>query len=316
MPKRKIVIEVPAELDKERIDFFIAKLNPDNSRTFFQRLIKNGAVKLNDELCTVPRTAVRTGDKIIVEWPETSLVPTLVAEDIHLPVLYEDDTLLVIDKPPGMVVHPGAGNHSGTVVNALLGRNPNFSADLPVEGGRPGIVHRLDKDTSGCMVIAKNSSTLFKLSKAFSQREIDKTYITLVWGTPKQSTGKITNMIGRHPVKRKKMAEVERNGKLAISCYEVVKSGKIAERPASMLSVKIMTGRTHQIRVHMAGLKLPVIGDSLYGKKNDQVAPRQMLHAWKLAFKHPVSGEQMSFTAPLPDDFTLLAKQLSSSEDC
>ena len=310
MSQRKIVIEVPAELDKERIDFFIAKLNPDNSRTFFQRLIKNGAVKLNDKLCTAPRTAVRARDKIIVEWPETSIVPTLLAEDIHLPVLYEDDALLVIDKPPGMVVHPGAGNHSGTVVNALLGRNPDFGADLPVEGGRPGIVHRLDKDTSGCMVIAKNSSTLFKLSKAFSQREIDKTYITLVWGIPQKSTGKITNMIGRHPVKRKKMAEVERNGKLAISCYEVIKSGRVEERPASMLSVKIMTGRTHQIRVHMAGLKLPVIGDSLYGKKNDNAAPRQMLHAWKLAFKHPVSGEQMSFTAPLPDDFTALAEQL------
>ena len=310
MTQRKIVIEVPVELDKERIDFFIAKLNPDNSRTFFQRLIKNGAVKLNDELCTVPRTAVRARDKIIVEWPETSFVPTLLAEDIHLPVLYEDDALLVIDKPPGMVVHPGAGNHSGTVVNALLGRNPNFSADLPVEGGRPGIVHRLDKDTSGCMVIAKNSSTLFKLSRAFAQREIDKTYAALVWGIPKKSTGKITNMIGRHPVKRKKMAEVERNGKLAISCYEVIKSGTVEERPASMLSVKIMTGRTHQIRVHMAGLKLPVIGDGLYGKKNDHAAPRQMLHAWKLAFKHPVSGEQMSFTAPLPDDFKALEEQL------
>ena len=310
MTQRKIVIEVPVELDKERLDFFIAKLNPDNSRTFFQRLIKNSAVKLNDEICIVPRTAVRAGDKIIVEWPETSLVPTLMAEDIHLPVLYEDDALLVIDKPAGMVVHPGAGNHSGTVVNALLGRNPNFSADLPVEGGRPGIVHRLDKDTSGCMVIAKNSSTLFKLSRAFSQREIDKTYVALVWGIPKPATGKITNMIGRHPVKRKKMAEVDRNGKLAISCYKMIKSGTVEERPASLLSIKIMTGRTHQIRVHMAGLKHPVIGDSLYGKKNDHAAPRQMLHAWKLSFKHPVSGEQMNFTAPFPDDLCLLEEQL------
>jgi 23S rRNA pseudouridine1911/1915/1917 synthase len=310
MTQRKIAIKVPAELDKERLDYFIAKLNPDNSRTFFQRLIKNDAVKINGEICKAPRTAVHTGDAITVEWPETAVIPVLMAEDLHLPVLYEDDTLLVIDKPSGMVVHPGAGNHSGTVVNALLGRNPEFSADLPVEGGRPGIVHRLDKDTSGCMVIAKNSSALFKLSQAFAKREIDKTYVALVWGIPKNTTGKITNMIGRHPVKRKKMAEVDRNGKLAISCYKVIKSGTVEERPASLLTVKIMTGRTHQIRVHMAGLKSPVIGDSLYGKKNDHAAPRQMLHAWKLSFKHPVSGEQMEFCAPFPDDFKQLEENL------
>jgi 23S rRNA pseudouridine1911/1915/1917 synthase len=308
--RKKIELEVPIEFDKDRLDFFIAKLNPDNSRTFFQRLIKNGAVTLNGKLCKVPRTAVSEGDAVTVKWPETAIIPAIVPEDIHLPIIYEDDTLLVIDKPTGMIVHPGAGNPSGTIVNALHGRDPEFSADLPVEGGRPGIVHRLDKDTSGCMVIAKTTSALFKLSRAFSERKVHKTYAALVWGVPKIAADKIINQLGRHPVKRQKMAVVERNGKQAITCYELIKSGRINELPASLLSVKIMTGRTHQIRVHMASLKLPVIADKLYGKKNDNVAPRQMLHAWKLSFKHPVSGEQMDFTAPFPDDFKQLEEQL------
>ncbi len=308
--RRKIELEVPIEFDKERIDLFIAKLNPDNSRTFFQRLIKNGAVTLNGEICKVPRILLKEGDLVVIEWPEADLAPIIMGEDIPLNIIYEDDAILVINKQTGMIVHPGAGNPSGTIVNALVGRDPNFSSDLPIEGGRPGIVHRLDKDTSGCMVIAKTSSALFKLSKAFAERQVNKTYAALIWGVPRQPEGEIITLIGRHKVKRQKMAVVERNGKEAITCYELVKHGRIADLPASLLSVKIMTGRTHQIRVHMANLNLPIIADKLYGKKNDYAAPRQMLHAWQLSLDHPVTGERMNFTAPFPDDFNQLAEQL------
>lgn len=312
--KRKIELEVPIEFEKERIDLFIAKLNPDNSRTFFQRLIKNGSVKLNDEICKVPRILLTEGDTVVVEWPESELAPVIMGEDIPLNIIYEDETILVLNKQTGMIVHPGAGNPSGTIVNALVGRDPGFSSDLPTEGGRPGIVHRLDKDTSGCMVIAKTSSALFKLSKAFAARKVHKTYAALVWGVPRHPEEKIVTLIGRHKVHRQKMAVVNRNGKQAITCYELMNSGRIADLPASLLAVKIMTGRTHQIRVHMANLNMPVIADKIYGKKNDFAAPRQMLHAWKLSFEHPVTGERMDFTAPFPDDFNQLAEQLKNTQ--
>lgn len=296
-------LTVEERFDKSRLDRFLAEQLPDNSRSFFQKLIKDGAVKIDGAVCTVPRQQLRTEQEVCAEIPEPQESAELIAENIDLPVLYEDSSIIVINKPPGLVVHPGAGNYSGTVVNALLGRDPEFGEELPMNEGRPGIVHRLDKDTSGCLVVAKTAQAMFKLSRSFAGREVKKTYAALVNGIPRVNSEKIVTLIGRHPVNRKKMAVVNRNGKEAVTLYEVLEAGRIDGAPASLLSVRIMTGRTHQIRVHLAFRGLPIIGDEVYGGTRKISAPRQMLHAWKLTIPHPETGEELSFEAPLPEDF-------------
>ena len=302
MTKKTIKLQVEAEHAGRRLDLLLAALLPDCSRSHLQKLIKNGAVRCGGVVCTAQRSPAKTGDRIIVEIEEAeSSAP--VGENIDLPVLYEDDSMLVINKPSGMVVHPGAGNHTGTVVNALLGRNPELADELEMDESRPGIVHRLDKDTSGCMVIAKTPQAQFKLSRSFAEREVAKTYAALVKGIPSRKTDTIVTLIGRHRVNRQKMAVTERNGKEAVTVYEVLKSGRIEDIQVSMLSVKILTGRTHQIRVHMAYKGHPVLGDTVYGDTRKLKVPRQMLHAWKISIPHPETGKKISFEAPLPDDF-------------
>ena len=220
--------------------------------------------------------------------------------------------MLVINKPAGIAVHPGAGNPDGTIVNALLGRYPGFSELFAGVDLRPGIVHRLDKDTTGCLVIAKTPQAQYKLGMAFAERKTSKIYWSLVRGVPAQTTMEINNFIGRHPVNRQKMAVVERGGKLAISRYRVLKSGAIGNEKVSLVEVAIFTGRTHQIRVHMAHVGYPVLGDQLYGGSRTLIegAERQMLHARYIEIPHPETGELMKFTAEVPKDFASLEEKI------
>lgn len=293
--------------DAGRLDRTLAVMLPDFSRTFLQNLIKNGAVCVDDQIITQPRFAVKAGMILKIDIPETPDTDAISAEPFEFDILFEDHHFLVIDKPFGVVVHPAPGNHEGTVVNALISRYPSMAEDFSSEDAmRPGIVHRLDKDTSGCLAIAKTVEAKFKLGAAFADRKTGKTYLAICRGVPKQLTGELKTLIGRHPVNRQKMAIVERNGKEAHTAYRVVAQKIIDGIPLALLEVKIFTGRTHQIRVHLSSIGLPIIGDDLYGNRNCILpgANRQLLHAWKLSLPHPATGEMMTFTSPLPADFS------------
>lgn len=279
----------------------ILETHPGFSRSRIEGLVKAGFVTVNGRRAEKAGMKVSESDSIEVEVPPP--VPAVPEpEDIPLPVVFEDDDMIVVDKPPGMVVHPAPGHFSGTLVNALLHRCPSLAGIGGV--ARPGIVHRLDQDTSGLIVAAKTERAMAGLAKAFaSHSSIEKTYLAVVHGRPRLESGRIENLIGRHPVDRKRMAIVERNGKRAVTDWRVV-SGRGA---VSTVVCRIETGRTHQIRVHMASLGCPVIGDAVYGKgaldrRLDPVPSRQMLHAWKLSLRHPATGEPLSFEAPVPED--------------
>ena len=287
----------------QRLDKAILTTHPDFSRSRIEGLVKAGFVTVNGAVAEKAGMKVSDDDEIVVEIPPP--VPAIPEpEAIPLDVVYEDDDMLVVNKAPGMVVHPAPGHFTGTLVNALLHHCPNLSGIGGV--ARPGIVHRLDQDTSGLIVVAKSQAAMDGLVKAFaSHKSIEKTYLTIVHGRPRLDAGRIENLIGRHPVDRKRMAIVERNGKLAITNWKV-EVRKIATS-TSLIECRIETGRTHQIRVHMASLGCPVIGDKVYGKgaldkQLDPVPQRQMLHAWKLVLWHPVRNEKMSFEAPIPAD--------------
>lgn len=287
-----------------RLDRALSRLLPDSSRTFLQKIIKDGAVFCDGKAVTVPRFPVQSGMKIKVAMPDSTLPEPPAAEAFDFPILYEDEMMLVINKPAGVVVHPAAGNHEGTVLNALLGRYPALAEGLTVNS-RPGIVHRLDKDTSGCLVIAKTPEAQFHLGNAFANRQVSKTYLTIVRGIPSRPTGELVTLIGRHPVNRQKMAVVERNGKTAITSYRLLGTGCAGDAKLSLLAVKIATGRTHQIRVHMNHLGFPVLGDQIYGGSRTSVegADRQMLHAWKIEIPHPGDRRKCTFKAEIPEDF-------------
>ena len=307
--------EVTDEFYGVRMDVFLKYSEDDYSRAFFQRAIKKGMVTLNGEVCTIAKVVVEQGDVIELVWPELQS-SELHGEAMNLDILFEDEHMLVINKPPGLVVHPGAGNTSGTLVNALLHYNEAAFGAMVTEELRPGIVHRLDKDTSGVLVIGKNEHVVAKLCEIFAERKTRKTYLTLVHGFMQEPYGKIENLIGRSPKNRKKMAIVERNGKEAITRYQMI----AYNQNASLVKVGIETGRTHQIRVHMASLSHPVLGDELYGGKQAYKhldAPRQMLHAWRLRLPHPITGKKMAFEAPLPEDFlvTMAKAGISIVED-
>ena len=286
----------------ERLDIVLMARHHDFSRSRIKGLIDAGFVKVNGEVVTKAGAKVNESDVLDVFIPPP--VPAVPEpEDIPINVLYEDGDILALNKPAGLVVHPAPGHFTGTLVNALLAHCP----DLGGIGGvsRPGIVHRLDQDTSGVMIVAKTQRAMDVLTKEFSSHtNVEKTYLALVHGTPVPAEGRIENMIGRSHVNRKKMAIVERNGKIAITNYRVVSSS----RAISRVECVIETGRTHQIRVHLASLGTPVVGDATYGRPRldrqlDPPPARQMLHAWRLALKHPITRQPMSFEAPLPDDF-------------
>ncbi len=291
-------------MEPVRLDAWLAEEEPEHSRARWQALIKEGLVTVNGRAAKKNRH-LRDGDRVAWEIPEP-VEATPQPEDIPLDILYEDHDLIVINKPAGLVVHPAAGNETGTLVNALL----HHCTDLAGIGGeiRPGIVHRLDKDTSGVMVAAKNEVALNELSRQFRYRETEKEYLALVWSVPKDKRGTVRNTIGRHPIHRKKMAVNVPNGRNAVSHYEVIEP----LNGAALVRVRIETGRTHQVRVHMAHIKTPIIGDKVYGRvrKAGIKADRQMLHAEKLSFSHPKTNKRMRFEAPLPKDFQTALAQL------
>ncbi|HVF70964.1 MAG TPA: RluA family pseudouridine synthase [Chthoniobacterales bacterium] len=279
----------------QRLDRYLAGALPDFSRSRLQTLIKDGFVTLNGDAVR-PRDAVRAGDAIVLRLPDIVKVEAQ-PEAIALDVLFEDDDLLVLNKPAGIVMHPGAGHAQHTLVNALLAHCTNLSGIGGKE--RPGIVHRLDKETSGALVIAKNDSAHRGLSKQFAARTMSKVYLALVAGRPQKPSGVIDKAIARHPVHRQRMSIARRQGRSAKTEYRVLRSnGEV-----SLVECVLHSGRTHQIRVHLHHLGHPVLGDKLYGGKRAGDYPRQMLHAWKLGFTHPRSEEALTFTAPIPADF-------------
>jgi len=289
-----------------RLDAWIARQLPDLSRARVQALMAADRVRLDGRPAR-PSARLRGGEEVTVQLPDP-VAATPAPEDVPLSVVYEDARLLVLDKPAGMTVHPGAGRLSGTLVNALL----HHVRDLSGVGGvlRPGIVHRLDRGTSGLMVVAKDDETHRALSAQFSSRKVEKEYLAIVHGVPRARQGTIEAAIGRDPVQRKKMSVRAPRGRPARSAYTVVE----ALDGAALLRVRIHTGRTHQIRVHLASLGHPVAGDATYGGARtpssrspaaraalDGLA-RPALHAARLAFTHPATGDRLQFESPLPAD--------------
>jgi 23S rRNA pseudouridine1911/1915/1917 synthase len=297
---RTIVVTV--EHEGVRLDAFLASLLPERSRSQIQRLIKDGHVSGPGKDLR-PSTPVRNGQTFIVDLPEP-ISPTAIPEDLPLTVLYEDADVVVLDKPAGMVVHPAAGHERGTLVNALL----HHVDDLSGIGGelRPGIVHRLDRGTSGVMVVAKHDAAHQALARQFHDREVEKEYIALVWGVV-QAGRRIDAPIGRDPSDRQKMSTRARRARSAVT--RVTKAEHL--KGVSLLRVAIATGRTHQIRVHLSAIGHPIVGDPTYGGVHRRVAndlravqrlERPFLHAARLVFTHPSEGRLIEFTSPLPDD--------------
>ena len=278
-----------------RLDQFLAKQLPEYSRSRLQQLIRSGFVRLNKQT-TRPRQIVRGGDKIHLIEPPLEKIE-MRPEPIPLDVLFEDGDLIIINKPADLTVHPGAGQREHTLVNALLSHCTNLSGIGGKE--RPGIVHRLDKETSGCLVVAKNDIAHRELSKQFAARTVEKIYLALVAGKLRKPTGVIEENIGRHPVQRKRMSVSSKRGRAAKTEYRVIRSSD----QASLVECRLHSGRTHQIRVHLHHLGHPVLGDKIYAPRFAKNFHRQMLHAWKLGFRHPCTGEWRSFEASLPADF-------------
>lgn len=283
----------PAQVGK-RLDAVLAAALPEFSRSRLQALIKAGQVSI-EGLPVKARQPAMLDQEIYIIIPEAE-ASEVQAEPMDLSILHEDPDLIVLNKPSGLVVHPGAGHQTGTLVNALLAHCGGLSTIGGVE--RPGIVHRLDKDTSGCMVVAKNDQAHQHLANQFAERTVEKHYLAVVQGRPHPASGRVENAIGRHPVNRQKMAVTdEKRGKLAITDYH----GGPHVNSATLVHCRLHTGRTHQIRVHMHGLGHPLLGDVIYGKagKNKDVT-RLMLHSWILGFGHPKTGEWMRWRSEIP----------------
>src|SRR6266511_3468156 len=297
---------VSKEDAKLRLDRFLAKELPEYSRSRLQQLIRTGFVRLNGAT-TRPRQTVRSGDEIELIAPPLEKIENQ-PEPIPLEVLFEDNDLIVINKPAGLVVHPGAGHQQHTLVNALLSHCTSLSGIGGKE--RPGIVHRLDKETSGCLVVAKNDISNRELSRQFAERTVEKIYLALVAGKLRKPSGVIEEKIGRHPVQRKRMSVSSKRGRAAKTEYRVIRSSD----QASLIECRLHSGRTHQIRVHLHHLGHAVLGDKVYAPRFAKNFPRQMLHAWKLGFRHPRSGEWRNFEAPLPDDFATAIKLTIESQ--
>ncbi|HKM64680.1 MAG TPA: RluA family pseudouridine synthase [Acidisphaera sp.] len=310
-----IAVTAPADAAGQRADRFLADAIGTLSRTRVKALIEAGHATRDGAPLREPADPVRAGARYALTVPPpTPAIPE--AEAIPFPILFEDADLIVLDKPPGLVVHPAPGNEAGTLVNALLA---HCGDSRPGIGGerRPGIVHRLDKDTSGVMVVAKSELALAALSAAFASRDLDRAYLALVWGLPSPAEGTIEGAIGRDPRERKRMAVVSRGGKPALTRYAVRRAWGLG---ASLLECRLATGRTHQIRVHLASRGHPIVGDPLYLRRVPAAAravpeparaamldfPRQALHAARLGFVHPRTGQKLSFETPLPADFKAL----------
>lgn len=287
-----------------RLDVFLKQNIEEISRTYIQKLIKDGYANVNG---TVPKTnyKVNSGDKVCLNVPETE-EPDIVAQEMPLDIVYEDDDVILINKPKGMVVHPAAGHYTGTLVNGLMHHcKDNLSGINGVL--RPGIVHRIDMDTTGILIACKNDVAHQKISEQLKEHSITRRYRALVYGVIKEDEGVVNAPIGRHPIDRKKMAINPKNGKNAITHYRVLERF----REYTYIECELETGRTHQIRVHMASLHHPLVGDQVYGpEKNPFYLQGQCLHAMVLGFVHPRTHEYMEFCADLPQYFSELLKKL------
>ena len=325
MEKKIFNINVPMDSHRDRIDKFLQSQINEITRTRLQNIIRNGHVKLNNATINDVSKKIKNEDKIEVNFPQPK--ETLIKPNkIPLDILYDDDDLIIINKPPGLVVHPGAGNYEKTIVNGLLFKYQN---NLSSVGGklRPGIVHRIDKDTSGVIVVAKNDNAHINLSKQFSNHTIKRIYEALVWGSLKPQSGKINERISRSMKNRQLMAVRKEKGKMAITNYKTLEIFQNSNLPKiSLIECKLETGRTHQIRVHMNFKGNPILGDKSYGrsKKNFRRVGknieekinnfnRQALHAKSLGFVHPRTGREIFFEAERPKDFDTLIKNLKKA---
>jgi 23S rRNA pseudouridine1911/1915/1917 synthase len=314
------VVTVDKSASGERLDRALAAALPDLTRSRVKALIESRRVALEDgRTIEEPSRKVKTGERFIVDIPEPEPAEPK-PQAIDLDILYEDSDLLVVNKPAGLVVHPAPGNPDSTLVNALLAHCGDSLSGI---GGvrRPGIVHRLDKDTSGVMVVAKNDRSHHALAKLFAAHDLTRIYRALVWGGPKAQKGTIEAAIGRHPVDRKRMAVRTSSGRAAVTDYWVERRfGPPLAPIASLVGAKLETGRTHQVRVHLAHLGCPVVGDPVYGRKSRNASQpaslrgfgRQALHAAVLEFRHPRTGKEMRFATELPQDFRMLVAELNS----
>lgn len=311
MEKTKITVGFGS--GQERLDTFISS-ECGITRSSAQKLIKDGTILVNSKP-EKPGYRIRPGDIIDISMPDEPAA-ALIPEDIPLEIVFEDEHIIVVNKPYDMVIYPAAGNSSGTLMNALVFRCGKLaSAGAPL---RPGVVHRLDKDTSGLIIVAKTDEAYFNLIEQFKNKEVEKYYLALVYGTPRNRTGEFSEEIGRSSADRKKMSTKTRNGKEALTLYEVIS----VFNAASLVKVRIITGRTHQIRVHFASSGHPVLGDKTYGSKTTLkfatktlFFKRQMLHSYSLKFKHPATGNLLELTAQMPDDMKKAVKELKGTSE-
>lgn len=296
MPGQTFSLTAPAA---ERLDRFVAEQGR-LSRSQVQKLIRQGYITVNGR-AAIPSQRLRAGDRVQVVLPPSP--PTaLIPEEIPVPLLYEDDQLIVVDKPAGLTVHPAPGHPRGTLINALVAHLPSLAE---MEGSRPGLVHRLDKDSSGLLIVARNPAAWLNLSRQFKARQVVKRYLVLVRGRLAPPQGVIQFPLGRHPRHRQKMAVVAGGGE-ASTRYQVVRY----LNGFTLVEATLETGRTHQIRVHFSAAGYPVVGDSTYGVKSPHLS-RQFVHASYLCFSHPVSGQPMEFSSPLPTELQQALKELS-----
>lgn len=299
----RLVVDVTAADAGKRLDKLLAEQLPELTRSAIQNLMQEGCVTLAGTPLR-KNTKASAGDQIWIELPEPKET-TLVPEDIPLDIVYEDDDIVVINKPRGMVVHPAPGNWSGTLVNALMYHCGDRLSGINGEI-RPGIVHRIDKDTSGLLVVAKNDNAHQSLAQQIKEHSAGRRYYAVVYGAPRENTGSIDAPIARHRFDRKKMAITE-GGREAVTHYEVLER----YRGYTYMAFQLETGRTHQIRVHMAHIGHPILGDPLYGPSKDKwKLDGQCLHAGQLTLTHPATGEHMTFEAPLPAYFTTVLQKL------